>query len=40
MMKAFSVVDTSLTYKVVANVFIAVALGASMKRMWSLLNTL
>ena len=40
MMKAFSVVDTSLTSGVVANVFIADALGASMKRMWSLLNTL
>lgn len=40
MVKAFSLMDTSLTSGVVANVFIAVALGASMKRMWSLLNTL
>ena len=38
--KAFSLVDTSLTSGVIANIFIAVALGASMKRMWSLLNTL
>lgn len=38
--KAFTLVDTTLTGGVVANTFIAVAMGASMKRMWSLLNTL
>lgn len=38
--KAFAMVDTTLTGGVVANAFIAVAMGASMKRMWSLLNTL
>jgi hypothetical protein len=38
--KAFTLIDSSLTSGVVANIFIAVALGASMKRMWSLLNTL
>jgi hypothetical protein len=40
MEKTFSLIDSSLTSGVVANIFIAVALGASMKRMWSLLNTL
>ena len=40
MEQAFSLVDSGLTSGVVANIFIAVALGASMKRMWSLLNTL
>ncbi len=40
MEKAFAIIDTSLSGGVVANVFIAVAFGASMKRMWSLLNTL
>jgi hypothetical protein len=38
--KAFALVDTTLTGGVVANAFIAVAMGASMKRMWILLNTL
>jgi hypothetical protein len=37
--KAFSFLDTTLTGGVVANTFIAAAMGASMKRMWSLLNT-
>jgi hypothetical protein len=36
----FSVMDTSLASGIVANIVIAVALGASMKRMWSLLNSL
>ena len=38
--KTFTLVDTSLASGIVANIFIAVALGASMKRMFSLLNTL
>ncbi len=38
--KAFTLVDNTLTGGVVANAFIAVAFGASMSRMWSLLNTL
>jgi hypothetical protein len=38
--KAFSVLDSSLSGGVVANTFLAAAMGASMKRMWSLLNTL
>lgn len=38
--KTFTVVDTSLASGIVINIFIAVLLGASMKRMFSLLNTL
>ena len=38
--KTFTIIDTSLASGVVANIFFAVLLGASMKRMFSLLNTL
>ena len=38
--KAFSALDSSLVTGIIANIFIAFALGASMKRMWCLLNTL
>jgi hypothetical protein len=40
MEKSFTIMDTSMTSGLIANIFLAVALGASMKRMWSLLNTL
>jgi hypothetical protein len=40
MEKTFTIIDTSMTSGLFANLFLAVALGASMKRMWSLLNTL
>ena len=40
MEKSFAILDTSMTSGLFANLFLAVALGASMKRMWSLLNTL
>jgi hypothetical protein len=40
MEKSFTTLDTSMTSGLFANLFLAVALGASMKRMWSLLNTL
>lgn len=40
MLKSFTVLDTTMTGGVVANAFIAAAMGASMKRMWSLLNSL
>jgi len=40
MEKSFTSLDTSMTSGLFANLFLAVALGASMKRMWSLLNTL
>jgi hypothetical protein len=36
----FKIMDTSMTSGLIANLFLAVALGASMNRMWSLLNTL
>jgi hypothetical protein len=37
---SFTILDTLITFGLFANLFLAVALGASMKRMWSLLNTL
>jgi hypothetical protein len=37
---SFTILDTLITFWLFANLFLAVALGASMKRMWSLLNTL
>ena len=40
MEKSFASLDTSMASGLFANLFLAVALGASMKRMWSLLNTL
>ena len=38
--RSFSILDTSITSGLFANLFLAVALGASMNRMWSLLNTI
>jgi hypothetical protein len=38
--RSFKILDTSMTSGLIANLFLAVALGASMNRMWSLLNTL
>ena len=38
--RAFHLADTSLSSGIVINVFLAVVLGASMKRMWALINTL
>jgi hypothetical protein len=38
--RSFKIMDTSMTSGLIANLFLAVALGASMNRMWSLLNTL
>jgi hypothetical protein len=37
---SFTILDTLITFGLFANLFLAVTLGASMKRMWSLLNTL
>jgi hypothetical protein len=37
---SFTILDTLITFGLFANLFLVVALGASMKRMWSLLNTL
>jgi hypothetical protein len=38
--KAFSTVDTSIMSGIIINILIALAFGASMRRMWGLLNTL
>jgi hypothetical protein len=38
--RSFKILDTSMASGLIANLFLAVALGASMNRMWSLLNTL
>ena len=38
--RSFKILDTSMTSGLIANLFLSVALGASMNRMWSLLNTL
>ena len=38
--KTFSTVDSSLVSGIMINVLIALAFGASMRRMWGLLNTL
>ncbi len=38
--KTFSTIDTSLMSGILINILIALAFGASMKRMWGLLNTL
>ena len=38
--KAFSMVDGSLQSGIIVNAVLAVVLGASMKRMWALINTL
>ena len=37
---AFAFVDSSLTTGVIVNAVLGVVLGASMKRMWALINTL
>lgn len=36
----FSLIDTSLKAGFFINAILAIALGASMRRMWSLINTL
>ena len=38
--KSFTILDTLIISGLFANLFLAVAVGASMKRMWSLLNAL
>ena len=38
--KAFSMIDGSLQSGIIVNAVLAVVLGASMKRMWALINTL
>lgn len=38
--RSFTILDTSITSGLFANLFLAGALGASMKLMWSLMNTL
>lgn len=38
--RSFTILDTLIISGLFANLILAVALGASMKRMWSLLNAL
>jgi hypothetical protein len=38
--KSFSIIDTSLKAGFYINAILAIVLGTSMKRMWSLLNTM
>lgn len=38
--KAFSFIDGSLTTGIIVNAVLGIVLGASMKRMWALINTL